>query len=185
MHRVPLTVIQFLGFFSGFLPLYSCSEGSQGSDVQARERSRAVELVDFEPSLPAQTVSGTGAFAAVSLDVMTGTTYMQTGKTIQDAISLSLTTCRLYSSEMDGQCTTSKVYSTRLSPTLSGDLPNSWDCFSRENPITGDISSPRYWLDTGNSVEVAKEAALKICQLEGGVGCSIDRCYNGGRDKIR
>ncbi len=158
--------------------------GAEESAIQARP-TRTADLVEYEPSLPAQTVSGNGRYVAITQDVMTGITYMQTGFTIVDAIEESMRTCRLFSSEMDGQCTTMGVYSTRLSATLSGDIPNSWDCLAREHPITGEIAQPRYWLNTGKSIEQAKEAVLKLCQLEGGVGCALERCYNGGRDKIQ
>lgn len=165
---------------------WSCTnaQGSGSSDALARP-SRTADLVDYEPSLPAQTVGGSGTYVAITQDVMTGITYMQTGPSIHEAITESLRTCRLFSSEMDGQCTTMSVYSTRLSATLTGDIPNSWDCFARDNPITGDIDRPRYWLNTGKTIEEAKEKVLKMCEMEGGVGCSLDRCYNGGRDKIR
>jgi hypothetical protein len=173
-----------VAFCSGSFWTCSNAQRSDSSDTLARPH-RTADLVDYEPSLPAQTVGGGGAYVAITQDVMTGITYMQTGSSIHEAIEESLRTCRLFSSEMDGQCTTMSVYSTRLSATLTGDIPNSWDCFARDNPITGEIDKPRYWLNTGKTIEAAKENVLKMCQIEGGVGCSLDRCYNGGRDKIR
>lgn len=163
-----------------------CAYSHRPSDSSPKARPhRTGDLVDNEPSIPAQAVSGSGTYVAITRDLTTGNNFMQTGPSIHDAITASLTTCRYFSSEIEGQCTTMGVYSTRLSATLSGDIPNSWDCFARENPITGDIDRPRYWLNTGKTIEEAKQKVLKMCEIEGGVGCSLDRCYNGGRDKIR
>jgi hypothetical protein len=172
--------------YSVLVCINSCHLPSFENASEVMDRTpRSAELLEFEPTLPAQTISGSGLYVTETLDVATGTIFLQTGKTIQDAIASGLMTCRLTSSEMDGGCTTMKVYSTRLSPTLDGDIPTEWACIVDENPITGKISEPRYWAGSGASIEKAKENAIKLCQLEGGVGCNLERCFNGGRDKIR
>ena len=148
-------------------------------------RSSQVDLVDFEPSRPAQSVLESGTYVSIAQDVVTGTKYIQTGNSIKEAIDHALALCRIYASELDGQCTTVQVYTTRLSPTLSGDIPKEWACFASDHPITGDIDKPRAWLETGDSMMKARENVLKMCESSGGIGCSIDRCFNGGRDKIR
>jgi hypothetical protein len=129
-------------------------------------------------------VHGGGAYVAVSKDLESKTTYLETGRTAREAVNAALSECEAFADNRSG-CVVIRAYETSLTPRIDGDPSKEWGCFAQEARLNSeDLGDIRSWLAHGTSVGEAKKKALALCTSEAGNDCRILRCFNADQDKI-